>query len=159
MANNGTKQVVVGCKLATGLIMELITPPEQKAGLLPAPVAEKRVWLQGANQSRIARTNPSAHKFGITYVDEEFANEWFRRNKDLKFVKTGAVFIVQSEQAFKSEAKDRVGDLQTGIEPIDPLSGKDPRMTADVDKAHLAKLAAEKAETDELDQRRRLGVV
>lgn len=160
MANNGTKQVVVGCKIATGLIMELITPvPKEMGYAQPAPTSEKRVWLQGANQARIARSNPAEHKFGITLVDEDFAKEWFRRNKDLRFVKEGSVFMVDSQEAAKSESKDRMKDLRTGIEPIDPVSGKDSRMSVDVDRAHLAKLNAEKQEQEADDaHRRRLGV-
>jgi hypothetical protein len=158
--NRGSKQVYIGCKLATGLIMELITTVPKEMGFSqPAPVAEKRVWLQGANQARVARSNPAEHKFGLTLVDEAFAEEWFRRNKDLKFVKEGAVFRVDSKDAYTSEIKDRTKDLSTGIEPIDPLSGKDSRMSVDPDKAHLAKLSAERQNQEaEEATRKRLGV-
>jgi hypothetical protein len=122
--------------------MELIEPPEMKTSLIPAPVSDKRVRIAGANEARIARSNPAEHAFAVTEVDEAFATEWFKRNKGLKFVKDGAVFMVANEAAYKSEAKDRVAEIKSGLEPIDPTNTNDARFQRgiEVDKKHLAAL-------------------
>lgn len=134
-------KVFIGCKLPNGLLMELIRLPENKNSIIPVGRTDDDivVRLAGANESRIARTNPADAAFGITEVDEEFAKEWFKRNKGLKFVKDGLVFMVGTDAAAKAEAKDRRTE-RTGLEPLNPDPAKDSRVQAGIepDKKHLA---------------------
>jgi hypothetical protein len=126
-------QVTIGCKLPNGLIMELVEQPQQKNSINPAPVG-KRVKLNGANTLRLANKNPDIGGFGETTVDEEFWNEWYKRNKDADFIKNGFIFMVKSEAAFKTEAKDRINE-RTMLEPLNPdKAAKDPRMSRGVER-------------------------
>lgn len=136
---SGTK-VFVGCKLPNGMIMELVTPHEMKTSLLPAPVGH-RVVLKGANSSRIARTNPADAPYGVTEVDKEFADKWFERNKNLKFIKDKHVFKADTLEELQGEANDMLILNRTGMEPL-KTDGTDPRQPAGVeaDKKHLASL-------------------
>lgn len=135
-------KIVVGCKLPNGIIMELIKPHEMKMSILPAPTGD-RVTLNGANSSRIARTNPADAAYGITHVEEGFAKAWFDANKNALFIKSGAVFMVGDEKAFAAEAEDRHEDVRTGLEPLN-TDGSDPRQPAGVEA--------------DADQLKRLGV-
>lgn len=138
-------KVFVGCKLPNGLVMELIKLPEMKNSIIPVGRTDEDtvIQLNGANQSRIARTNPADAPFGVTEVDEAFAREWFKVNAKLKFVKEGLVFMVGNESAFKSEVKDRKSE-RTGLEPLNPDPAKDSRIQGGIeaDKKHLAALGA-----------------
>lgn len=112
-------KVPVGCKLPSGLIMELIDPAPQKNGTMPAPPGS-RVSLNGANRVASGIINPAVPQFGLTYVDEEFATEWFKRNRDKAFVQSGAVFLAKDEKVFAGEVKDRQL-IHTGLEPLVPV--------------------------------------
>ncbi len=130
-----TTTVAVGCKLPNGLIMELIEPVQGRQ-LIPAPIGERHT-LKGAN-SQLLKTpfGPVAqgtHRYGITHVPKEFAEEWFRRNKDFECVKRGQVFMVKDEATARGEAKDRQDDkvTRTGLEA---LTDKDSRLPKGVVK-------------------------
>lgn len=131
-------KVIVGCKLPNGLIMELVKPGQLHA---PAPVGE-RVTLKGANSAVIARSNPAEPNYGMTYVEDAFAAEWFKVNKDMAFVKSGAVFMVADEKRYQGEVKDRTGDVRTGMEPIVPEldDGSDEPGKIMADKEHYKRL-------------------
>lgn len=131
-------KIYVGCKLPNGLVMELITPHEFKQSTVPMPRDDEHtIKLNGANSQRIARTNPAEPAYGITEVDEAFAKEWFERNAKLAFVKSGAVFMVGSKSAFNGEVKDRMGDVHTGLEPLNANDGG-LQPGVEVDKAQSA---------------------
>jgi hypothetical protein len=133
-------KIYVGCKLPNGIIMEIIKPHEMKQSILPAPTGD-RVTLNGANSSRIARTNPADAAYGLTLVDEEFARAWFKANANAKFITSGAVFMVADDKAFKAEAEDRHEEVRTGLEPF-KTDGTDPRQPEGVeaDKDQLKRL-------------------
>ena len=126
-------QVIIGCKLPNGLIMELIEQPQQKNSILPAPVG-KRVKLNGANTLRLVGVNSALHGHGETKVDEDFWNEWYKRNKDAAFITSGSIFMVKTADAFASESKDRLG-VRTNLEPLDARKGTtDPRMSKGIER-------------------------
>lgn len=127
--------VTVGCKLPSGLVMELI---EVGNGLLPA-VKGKTVTLAGANSLRVGMVgNPLNGRFATTQVEEEFAKAWFERNKNLECVRTGLVFPCEKPNAAESMAKERDA-VKTGLEPLDP---KKPPSGIEVDKERLRLLRA-----------------
>lgn len=125
--------VTVGCKLAHGLIMELIGEGHL---MQPAPLSEQRAEIKGANSLRVKGTNPLNGQIAYTTVDKALADEWFKRNKGLRFVKDGSVFMQESASAAQSEGKSRA-ELKTGFEPLDPTNLR-PGMQAD--KEHLKRL-------------------
>lgn len=115
--------VIVGCKLPNGLIMELIKPGPLN---MPTPPS-KRVTLAGANSLRTSKAeNPLVSRYAMTPVDEEFAREWFKQNAQMDFVKAGAVFIAKDAKEAQAEAKEKVDEVKTGLEPLNP--DKDARL-------------------------------
>lgn len=137
--------VFVGCKLPNGLIMELIKLPENKNSIIPAGRADDAIVvnLNGANSQRIARTNPADAPYGVTEVEESFATEWFKRNKDLKFVKNKQVFSAKTRAELVSEAANMELLVTTGLEPL-KTDGTDPRQQSGIeaDKGQLKRLGA-----------------
>lgn len=133
----------VGCRLPHGIVLELIQPGKMRR---PMP-AGKRVTLKGANSVLTGRDNfnPIVSGFGVTAVDREFAEEWFKRNADMDFVKNGAVFKVPKAADAQAAIRERERD-STGLEPLNPAvdaqgNNTDPRLIAEVsDAAHLAEL-------------------
>jgi hypothetical protein len=101
---NGTTMVVVGCKLPNGLIMELGKPGDD---------AYTQVRLRGMNDSNIVGG------YGLTEVSKEFWDAWFRKNKNLTFVKKGFVFSHADMASARDVAKERALEL-TGLEPLNP---------------------------------------
>jgi len=125
------EQVLIGCKLPHGLIMEI---PDVGDLLRPKPVGQ-RVILKGANS---LRTNPNAAQgsfpYAVTSVDKDFADRWFARYQSEPFVKNGLVFIAKSEADARSMSKERLPE-RTGMEALDlgvDAKGKstDPRLAA-----------------------------
>lgn len=141
-------KIPVGCKLPNGLWMELVAPAPQKAGFMPAPVGA-RVRLNGANSVASGIINPAAPQYGLTYVEEDFAREWFKRNKEMGFVTSGAVFEAKDEKVFAGEVKDRTNDARTrtGLEPfvpvVDPKGGEDRPGVVVADKATYERVVAQ----------------
>ena len=133
--------VMIGCKLPNGFIMEIVKP-----GLLNIPAAPgKRYTIAGANSLRTdERANPLIHKFAYTPVDAEFAAEWFKQNAELAFVKSGAVFQQKNPKDAAAEGREKVRDVVTGIEPLNP--DKDKRIpkgvTPDDENKRLKMVAA-----------------
>ena len=124
--------VTVGCKLAQGFIMELVEPGHLTQPAPRGPI----VKIAGANTLRIPGTNPLVGQFALTQVDKALADEWFKRNKDLKFVRDGLVFIDESASHAASVAKERAGE-KTGLEPLNPDA---PPKGMQPDKDQLARL-------------------
>lgn len=130
-----TTTVSVGCKLPSGLVMELAEPAAGRQ-LLPGPIGERHT-LAGANscliKTPIGFVTQGTHRFGITQVPKEFAEAWFARHKDFDCVKRGQVFMVKDETSAKAAAKERESDVitRTGLEP---LNDKDARLPKGVSK-------------------------
>lgn len=137
-----TEQVLIGCKLPHGLIMEVVDPgmmtnaegrPIQ--GLHPKPHSGKRVILKGANS---LRTNPNAAQgvfpYAVTQVDKDLWDAWIARHKDEPMVKNGFVFVAKSEKDAQAMGKERATE-RTGLEALSldvDSKGKsvDPRLAA-----------------------------
>ncbi|MGH9640853.1 MAG: hypothetical protein ACRD3Q_00360 [Terriglobales bacterium] len=130
----GTATVSVACKLPNGFIMELI---ESSAMLQPA-VRGRTVIIAGANSLRVGNLHPMVLPYAITEVDEAFARKWFEANKDLTFVRNGAVFIQDNAAKAAAKAKEQA-QVTTGLEPLNP--GKPPE-GIEADKDQLRRLKA-----------------
>jgi len=90
------EQIVVGCKLPNGLVMQL---------------GDKKVTLNGANASKLI----GGH--GITYVDAEFWQAWAKAHKSLEPMKQGLIFANSKEAALEAEAEDREAN-KSGFEGL-----------------------------------------
>ncbi len=104
--NASAQFVTVGCKLPTGLHLDL----KAKDGV-PA-----RVTLKGANAARIIGG------YGLTeQVPAEFITEWLKQNAKHPAVINKHIFIHSETASAESIAKEH-RELKTGLEPIDPIA-------------------------------------
>lgn len=140
---NSTKVVWVGCKLVGGITLEIFedTPPVQTAPGMLAPVMLKpphvkaKVTLRGANSVKNDLTlrglSQPQFPYGITPVPADFWGQWISQkgNKDFAFIKNGLVFSLDRERDVIAEGKRREGE-RTGVEPLDQVCERDPRMPA-----------------------------
>lgn len=107
--NTQSKTVTVGCKLPTGLILEL---------------GNRSVEINGANSSGVI----GGH--GITHdVDAEFFNAWLEAHADRDMVKNGFIFAHDKAADTKAQAKEQE-DNDTGLEAIKPDSPENGVSTA-----------------------------
>lgn len=151
MSINSTATVTIGCKLPHGLWLELITLPDAdiaKQTRVPAPTGP-RVKLNGANTLRIqdpvSPVNPANGRFATTVIEKSFWDKWYERNKELEFMKIGAVFVVADEKTAKAIAEERK-DLKTGFEPIVPSEvNQDARIGAIGVQADASRLASQQS--------------
>lgn len=123
---NGTKMVVVGCKLPNGLILELGRPGEG---------AYTRVRLNGANSAQIIGGA------GLTDVSEEFMTAWLKKNAELSFVRQRLVFVGNDVTEASAVAIDRA-QQKTGFER---LGRKDMPKGVEVDEEHMKSSMADMA--------------
>lgn len=99
--------VVVGCKLPNGLHMDL---------------EGRRFTLKGTAVPWGVPPVITPGGYALTPdVDEEFANEWFRRNAGLTMVEKKIVYIAPKAQDARAMARE-FSDVRTGLEPRDPDS-------------------------------------
>lgn len=129
-------KVNVCCKLPHGLRMELI---DEGQLLKPAAKRKDSVFLRGANARRIQGVPgvPLVSQYSVTPVDEEFAREWLRRNKEMLFVRNGSVFIEEKVEHAQKRMKEQEPHVSTGLEPLDP---RKPPKDIEPDKEQLGKL-------------------
>lgn len=97
-------QVVVGCKLPNGIILE---HPENPL---------KKVELDGLNKIKIIGS-----EYVTNSVDEEFWDAWFAKHADFPAVKSGAIFVAKNATEAKAVAKDLAKE-KTGFEAMNPKS-------------------------------------
>lgn len=137
MANErNTDHVTIGCKLPSGVYLELIDVPPNPAPGLPPNMNPRppgqRIKLNGANSVQqhgvLNRVQPLVLEYGTTIVPKEFWDKWAAHNKDLAFMKNGQVFVVQGTDArsFNAQAREKLPE-KTGFEGIAP-NGDDPRL-------------------------------
>lgn len=91
------KQIVVGCKLPNGIVLE---------------VGKTKVALNGLNRTKIIG---STH--GTTDVDEEFWKAWSAENKEFPAFKSGAIFAAASQNEVAAMGKS-LAEVPTGFEPM-----------------------------------------
>lgn len=91
-------QVTIGCKLPHGL--QLV-------------VEDKSVNVFGQNSTEIIGG------YGLTKVDQEFAEKWFKDNADHPAVKNKLLYIEKSNDKARDKAKDQES-VKSGTEALDP---------------------------------------
>jgi hypothetical protein len=96
MAEN--KQVYVGCKLPNGLI---------------AQVGNTKVLFKGANSSRVVGG------YGLTPVDKDFSDAWFKQHKNFHPVKAELIFVQGDVVSAEAQA-DEQSEVKSGLEGVDP---------------------------------------
>lgn len=133
----GTETVMIGCKLPTGMFMELIEPGTK---ITPRP-GGRRVMLKGANTVALNGVNPGQHAFGLTEVDAAFAREWFKRHADWPMVKDGHVFIQKDLVHAQGAALDNLAS-KTKLEPLNPERDERTlsKIQVEADPDHLKKM-------------------
>jgi hypothetical protein len=120
---SGAEIVVVGCKLPSGLFLELIPHNE---GWNPPPTGP-RVRLNGSNSvDRTIHVNPRILTYGRTTVNKSFWDQWLAANKESEIVKKGFVFAEEKVVDFRAHAKEMLPE-RTGLEGLNP-EGKDERL-------------------------------
>lgn len=98
------KEVLVGCKLPHGIILEV-----------PHPDGEiETVELNGLNKVLIVGST-----FGATEVDAAFWEAWILKNAESDLVKSGSVFVAKDLRSLKAIG-DENAKRETGFEPLDP---------------------------------------
>ncbi len=110
--------VSIACKLPHGLFAQLykmIEVPTGPQGLM-TPTAQpegERVLLNGSNH------RDAVCGWGITDVEESWANAWMEQNKTLQAIKAGLIFVRNSAAKVAGEAKDKAL-MKSGFEALDP---------------------------------------
>jgi hypothetical protein len=114
------KTLTIGCKLPSGLLMELGSPQDGNY---------KSLQLNGANQGDFHGRNETGKIFipktlngyGLTEVDSEFFEAWkkkYRINAE-RWLKEGVLFVASDGASAKANAADNT-EVTTGYEQIDP---------------------------------------
>ena len=98
------KNIVVGCKLPHGIVLQHPMDPN------------KTVTLAGRNKATIIGADHST-----TEVDAEFWESWVMVNDDFAPLKSGAIFVAKSSADAAAMSKE-FEDRKTGFEPMDPNS-------------------------------------
>jgi hypothetical protein len=121
--------VFVGCKLPTGLLMEII--PE--ATVFNPPPAGTRIQIKGANSLKndysLRGLAQPMYPYAITEVPGEVFKEWMKRNAQSLMVRNGFVFAADRRSDAVSEGKERESE-RMGLEPLNPKIELDPRVRA-----------------------------
>ncbi len=114
-----SEMLLVGCKLPHGLVMELPAQVVDKDNFMKPLPPGKRVTLKGAASlyNQKTKKSPKSYDYAITPVPKEFAEEWFRRNKERAYIANGLVFLADKQDRADGIAKERTGVL-TGLEPL-----------------------------------------
>ena len=136
LAEDSGEKVTVGCKLPSGLTLqlyEMITVPTQVLGGGIREVEQAR-----ALPGEIIRLNGCRapwgehpgheikHGVGITFgVPKTFWEEWCRQNLDSPLLLSGTIFAQSDRKSLVDQAKDE-RERRSGLEPISP--DKDPRI-------------------------------
>lgn len=142
---SSTKFVYVGCKLPTGLKLELFhenTVAQQAAastGVSPMmfrpPLVKASFTLKGANSLRNDYTlrglAQPGHEFAINRVPEDFWREWYGIHKEDAACKNGFIFALPKEKEAIAEGKLRASE-RSGFEPLNPTCENDPRLRDDM---------------------------
>lgn len=91
-------QVVIGCKLPMGLHIG---------------IGDKSAVLKGSNSSNVIGG------YGLTEVDKELADAWFKEYENYQPVKDGLIFVQSSDSNAKAVAKERKA-VKSKMEPMEP---------------------------------------
>lgn len=138
---NGTATVVVGCKLPSGLIIELGKPGDEN---------HTHVRLNGSNANAIVGSDgqPVVGGYGLTTISRQTWELWLNGDKNQKlpahkhldFVKKGFVFVHNDMASARDHAADFAGK-RNGFEAVDPnakVYGPDGKtVLLETDMGHL----------------------
>lgn len=129
--------VWVGCKMPNGLLLQLqeiatIDRPVMGGGIKPTKVAMRtgeRVRLRGfaVPFGRIPK-HTIIKDYALTEVRRDFWEAWLEQNKNLDIVKSGLIFHHADKIDAEAQANDQGDDIKSWLEPLDPVSKKDPRV-------------------------------
>lgn len=112
-------KVKVGCKLPHGLTMELGLNIDKFSNISKSDNYQ-RVTLAGTNQNLIQGAPATRVQApGITLVEENYIDEWLKKNRNLSFVKAGMIYKIANEAEGQAIALD-LASQTTGFEPLDP---------------------------------------
>lgn len=98
--------VVIGCKLPNGIILEHPMKPDMT------------VSIAGLNSAVIIGADHAT-----TAVEEEFWEQWFAVHKEFPAVKSGALFVAKSANDAKAIARENK-ERKTGFEKLNPADKK-----------------------------------
>lgn len=146
--------VVVGCRMPTGLVLQLF----QKVGV-PMPVAGggvrteeihqptgERVKLNGFAVPFGATPNfPILGHYGMTTVDASFFRRYVEQNLEADIFTNGVVFAVGTEADAKAMASDLEGHAKSGLEPLNPDDDYRAPKRKNKNVTDITKMADEKA--------------
>lgn len=114
------KTLTIGCKLPSGLRMELGSAHDANY---------KFVDLNGANQGEYRGRNENGkifhstteQGFGLTKVDSEFWEAWKKRYEvnSKRWIRDGVLFVADGTDEARGMAADQ-SEVTTGFEQIDP---------------------------------------
>lgn len=105
--------VVVGCKLPSGIIVDVCDPGENEHGQKIMVPRRQPVTFKGANSSNIVGG------FGLTEVDAEFWDAWIKQNAKFPAVANGLIFAQDRRDKAADNAMDHA-DAKSGFEGINP---------------------------------------
>lgn len=149
-AGNKNDVLIVGCKLATGYLAEIIPIPEREPHNWNPKPAGPRVTFAGANQAAetaslggaLIRVNPRVLNYGRTIVNRSFWEQWCKQDTAKALLDKGFIFAEAKQDDFRAHAKANLPE-KTGLEGLSP-EGNDERIR----KVALAGQPETRIETD-----------
>ncbi len=136
LAEDSGEKVTVGCKIPSGLLLQLYEPSSVTTPVLGGGVREEKIYRPLAGES--IRLNgcrapwgehpghEMKHGAGLTFnVPKAFMDEWLRQNEDSPLVLNGTITIERDRKSLVDLLKDEK-DRRSGLEPITPDT--DPRI-------------------------------
>lgn len=150
-AGNKNDVLIVGCKLATGYLAEIVPIPEKEPHNWNPKPAGQRVLFAGANQAAetaslggaLIRVNPRVLNYGRTVVNRSFWEQWSKQDTAKELLNKGFIFAEAKQEDFRAHAKENLPE-KTGLEGLSP-EGNDERIR----KVALAGHSETKIETDQ----------
>lgn len=89
--------VTIGCKIPIGLVLE---------------VGKERITLNGSNKTLIPE-----YGVGLTEVDKNISDQWFKENSHRSCVVNNLVFVEKTNESARDKAKDLI-KVKSGTERI-----------------------------------------
>lgn len=124
---SGTDTVVIACKIPNGLVMRLNRPTESRIPVLgrpgefiidriARPDLNTQFTLAGPYRGDVVTT---VGGYALTTgIPRAFAEEWFKQNEEASFVTTKCVYMQDTEQRARDQAKEQAA-VRSGYERMD----------------------------------------
>ena len=151
-----TDTVWIGCKLPTGLVIQLCTEINVDRPTFGGAVKPTKMFTRVGEQVRLKGYAVPFGKipkysiigdFGLTEVKREFWEKWKEQNKGLELLQKGLVFAHGEKESTSAYAAEHA-ELKCGLEPLNPEG--DPR----TDQSESPNLSDVEADTERQSQRR-----